>query len=580
MITARIAADFVEEYATLLELSGASPFRVRAYANAVRALETLPSPLDELLAAGTLTEVKGIGDSVAELVAELADTGTAQAYEKLRAATPEGLLDMLRIPGLGPRKIVAIRKALGIETLDALEQACRDGQLATLKGFGSKTQATILKGVEFIRAHEGHCRVDSAHQSAQSLLAVLRPYAQHLAVAGELRRARETVQQLDFVIGTTDAEAAIAAFDAHPDIAEILAPGTGFDLSDSTELAEVSSEGRLSSGLQANLHVVPDEAFSAALHYYTGSEEFRSALCAKATERGLVLDERGLWRGDERIECADEAALFAALGLAYIPPELRENQGEVEAAAADTLPELVTVADIRGILHVHSTYSDGVDSLEAMARAVQERGFEYMGIADHSQAAAYAGGLRVEDVQRQWEEIDRLNEALAPFRIFKGIESDILTDGSLDYDDDLLAQFDFVVASVHSQFNLSRDAMTARIVRAIEHPVATIVGHPTGRLLLDREGYAVDIDSIIEAAARCGVALEINAHPSRLDLDWRHVKKARDHGVQIAVNTDAHSVGGLDHLGYGIGIARKGWLRAADIPNALSREAIAAWFQR
>ena len=563
MITARIAADFVEEYATLLELSGASPFRVRAYANAVRALETLISPLDELLAAGTLTEVKGIGDSVAELVAEFADTGTAQAYEKLRGATPEGLLDMLRIPGLGPRKIVAIRKALDIETLDALEQACRDGQIAALKGFGPKTQANILKGVEFIRAHEGHCRVDSAHQSAQSLLAVLRPYAQHLAVAGELRRARETVQQLDFVISTTDADAATAAFTSHPEITEVLAPGAG----------------RLSNGLQANLHMISDDAFSAALHYYTGSKEHRTALCAKATERGLVLDERGLWRGDERIECADETALFAALGLADIPPELRENQGEVEAAAADTLPELVTVADIRGILHVHSTYSDGVDSLETMARAVQERGFEYMGIADHSQAAAYAGGLRVEEVQRQWEEIDRLNEELAPFRIFKGIESDILSDGSLDYDDDLLAQFDFVVASVHSQFNLSRDAMTARIVRAIEHPATTIVGHPTGRLLLDREGYAVDIEQIIEAAVRCGIALEINAHPSRLDLDWRHVKKARDHGVQIAVNTDAHSVAGLDHLGYGIGIARKGWLRAADIPNALNREAIAAWFQ-
>jgi DNA polymerase (family 10) len=563
MITARIAADFVAEYAILLELSGASPFRVRAYANAVRALETLSSPLDELLAAGTLTKVKGIGDSVAELVAEFADTGTAQAYEKLQAATPEGLLDMLRVPGLGPRKIVAIRKALGIETLDALEQACRNGQLAALKGFGSKTQANILKGVEFIRAHEGHCRVDSAHHSAQSLLAVLRPYAQHLDVAGELRRARETVQRLDFVLSTTDAEAATAAFVSHPDVAEVLAP----------------SAGRLSSGLRANLHVVPDDAFSAALHYYTGSEEHRAALRTKATERGLVLDERGLWRGDERIECADEAALFAALGLAYIPPELRENQGEVAAAAADTLPELVTAADIRGMLHVHSTYSDGTDSLEAMARAVEEHGFEYMGIADHSQAAAYAGGLRVEEVQRQWEEIDRLNEKMAPFRIFKGIESDILSDGSLDYDDDLLAQFDFVVASVHSQFNLSRDAMTTRIVRAIEHPATTIVGHPTGRLLLDREGYAVDIDPIIEAAARGGVALEINAHPSRLDLDWRHVKKARDHGVQIAVNTDAHSVAGLDHLGYGIGIARKGWLRAADIPNALNREAIAAWFQ-
>ena len=298
MITARTAADFVEEYATLLELSGSSPFRVRAYANAVRALETLTSPLDELLAAGTLTEVKGIGDSVAELVAEFADTGTAQAYETLRAATPAGLLDMLRVPGLGPRKINAIRKALGIETLAALEQAGRAGQLAALKGFGPKTQETILKGVEYIRTHEGHCRADTAHQSAQSLLAALRSHAQRLAVTGELRRARETVQQLDFVVSTADADTANATFAVHPDIAEILAPRAG----------------RLSNGLQANLHVVPDDAFPAALHYYTGSEEHRAALRARAAERGLVLDERGLWRDDERIECADEAALFARLG--------------------------------------------------------------------------------------------------------------------------------------------------------------------------------------------------------------------------------------------------------------------------
>lgn len=564
MTTARIAADFVEEYATLLEISGTSPFRVRAYANAVRALETLPAPLDELLAAGTLTEVKGIGDRVAELVAEFADTGTAQAYEKLRAATPEGLLDMLRVPNLGPRKINAIRQALGVESLSALEQACRAGQLAGIKGFGAKTQATILKGVEYIRAHEGHCRVDTAHRSAQRLLAALTPHARQLAVAGPLRRARETVQQLDFVLSTPDEEAATAAFASHPDVAEVLAP----------------TATRLSCGLQANLHVVPNAAFSAALHHYTGNEEHCAAIRAKAAERGLVLNERGLWRGTERIECADEAALFAALRLAYIPPPLRENRGEVEEAAFHTLPKLVTTADIRGLLHLHSTYSDGADSLAAMACAVRERGFEYMGIADHSQTAAYAGGLSVAQVQHQWEEIDRLNESLAPFRIFKGIESDIRGDGSLDYDDDLLARFDFVVVSVHSQFNLSRDAMTARIVRAIEHPAATIVGHPTGRLLLSREGYAVEIESIIRAAARCGVALEINAHPARLDLDWRHVKKACDHGVQISVNTDAHSVAGLAHLRYGVGIARKGWCRAPDVLNTLSREAIAAWFQR
>jgi DNA polymerase (family 10) len=569
MASAKEAAAFVEEYGVLLELSGANTFRVRAYTNAVRALETLAAPLDELLASGTLTEVKGIGKSVTELVAEFAERGTARAYEDLRASVPEGLLDMLRVPGLGTRKITAIRESLGIETLEALEQACREDQLAGLKGFGKRTQENVLEGIEYIRAHQGLFRSDMARESAQPLLDTLRqlPQTQRVEVAGSLRRAKETVKDIDFVLSSDDPEAIAEAFVTHPDVGEVLARG------------ETKSAVRLHSGIQADLRVVSDVEFPYVLHHFTGSKEHNVALRARAQERGLKINEYGLYRGEERLACVDEEAFFAAMNLAYIPPELREGLGEIEAAEKGELPELIKEADIRGMLHVHSTYSDGADTLEAMARSIQERGYQYMGIADHSQAAAYAGGLKVDAVLRQHEEIDQLNQVLAPFRIFKGIESDILTDGSLDYEDEILARFEYIVVSVHSLFNLDRDKMTARIIRAIEHPCTAIVGHLTGRLLLDREGYEVDVDQVIEAAARCGVAIEINAHPARLDIDWRHVKKARDHGVKIAINTDAHSIGGLDNLSYGIGIGRKGWLRAEDVPNALGTEDIAAWFR-
>ncbi len=569
MASAKEAAIFIEEYGVLLELSGANAFRVRAYTNAVRTLEMLETPLDALIAAGTLGEVKGIGKSVGKLVLEFADTGTATAYEELRASVPDGLLDMLRVPGLGPRKIIAIREALGIEDLDALALACGDGKLAELKGFGKKTQENILKGIEYIRAHRGRFRANVARESTQTLFDTLQalPQTQRIEVAGSLRRAKETVKDVDFVVSANEPQVISDAFVAHPAVAEITAQG------------ETKSSVRLNNGMQVDLRVVPDGEFPYILHHFTGSKEHNVALRARAQGQGLKINEYGLYRGEEGVECVDETAFFAAMGLAYIPPELREGLGEIEAAAENALPELLTAADIRGMLHVHSTYSDGADSIEAMALAVRERGYDYLGMADHSQAAAYAGGLNVDAVKRQWDEIARLNEKLAPFRIFKGIESDILGDGSLDYTDDILEQFEYIVVSVHSQFNLDRAKMTARIIRAIEHPCATIVGHLTGRLLLDREGYDVDVDQIIEAAARCGVAIEINAHPARLDIDWRHVKKARDHGVQIAINTDAHSTGGLGNLPYGIGIARKGWLRAKDVLNALDCEAIATWFQ-
>jgi DNA polymerase (family X) len=569
MKTAREIADFLEEYCTLLELSGADSFRLRAYTNAVRIFENLDADLADLIERDALTEIKGVGKSVAALVGEYARTDSAAAYEKLKSEVPQGVLDMLRVPGLGPRKIMAIRSELQIENLEALEQACRDGRLDQLKGFGKKTQENILKGIEYIRRYQDRSRADLARESAEPLLAALRahPATQRVEVAGSLRRRRESVKDIDFVLSSQAPEAAAELFTTHESVGEIVQRG------------QTKSAVRLHNGLQADLRVVADDEFPYILHHFTGSKEHNVELRARAIDLGLKINEYGLFRGEERIDCIDEAAFFKVLGLDYIPPELREGLGEIAAAANGELPELINEQDMRGMLHLHSNYSDGADSIAAMAQAVQQRGYTYMGMSDHSQSAAYAGGLKVDAVRRQWDEIDALNEELAPFHIFKGIESDILGDGSLDYEDDILEQFDFVVASVHSQFNLKREAMTARIIRAIEHPATTIVGHLTGRLLLEREGYDVDIDAIIAAAASARVSIEINAHPARLDMDWRHVKKARDQGVKITVNTDAHRLSGLDYLSYGIGCARKGWLRREDVPNTLELDAFRHYLQ-
>jgi DNA polymerase (family 10) len=567
--TGREVAAFLEEYRVLLELSGADSFRVRAFANAARAFENLQEDLEDLLARDGLTELRGVGRGVAELVEQFARTGTARAYEELREKVPAGLLDMLRVPGLGPKKIIAIRKELGIDTLEDLEQACLQDRLSKLSGFGKKTQENILKGIEHLHQYQGRFRLDVARQSALPLLETLRAHPATLRVelAGSLRRWRETVKDIDLVLSTDDPEAVSRAFAGHASVAQVIAQGP------------TKTSVRLKSGLAADLRVVGDHQFPYVLHHFTGSAEHNVRLRARAQDRGLKINEYGLFRGNELLACADEEEFFRALGLACIPPELREDLGEIEAAEKGELPRLVEEKDIRGLLHVHTTYSDGSDSLEAMALAVKERGYQYLGIADHSQSAAYARGLKADQVRRQHEEIDCLNERLKGFRLFKGIESDILADGSLDYDDRLLESFDFVVASVHSRFNLDRQQMTRRLVRAIEHPATTLVGHPTGRLLLEREGYALDIDAVLAAAAEHRVAIEINAHPSRLDLDWRHLKKAREMGVLLAVNTDAHSIAGLDHLSYGIGMARKGWLRAGDVINTLTTRQIAAYFR-
>lgn len=567
MASNRDIADFIGAYATYMELKGENSFRIRAYSNAARTLEFMEDPVTDLLAAGSLKDVKGIGGSMAALIAEFVDTGTAQAFEEMKASVPPGLMEMLRVQGVGPKKVRQVHEELGLESLEGLEAAAADGSLTQLKGFGAKTVDKILQSIAFLRQNRGLFRLHTADHAARTLCDALTavPQVGRVEIAGHLRRNCELVPRIDLAAHTQDASAVGAAFSGLEPVAETISAQEG------------RVAVRLRNGLEAILHLSSADGFGILLHQLSGADDYLETVGAHAATRGLQLDDRGLSRADKPLEIKDEDAFFAALDLPPIAPELREDGEALQAAAAGSLPPLVESGDMRGMLHVHSTYSDGRDSLAEMAEAVRQRGHTHLGICDHSKTAAYAGGLKEDEILAQHAEIDRLNQGWDDFCIFKGIESDILPDGSLDYDEAVLETFDFTVVSVHSIFNMPQEQMTARIVRAIEHPASTIVGHLTGRLLLEREGYPVDIDAILEAAARCGVAIEINANPFRLDLDWRHVKKARDMGVKLAINTDAHRIEHLDYLGYGVGIGRKGWLRREDVLNTLDATEFAAY---
>ena len=558
--------DFLNRHGALMEIDGANPFRVRAMTNAASAIEELGVDAAALAAEGRLTEIEGIGKGVEELVTEFLHTGSARTHETLKGRIPEGLLDILRIPGLGVRKVRALHEGAGIESVEELERACRDGRLDRLGGFGAKTRENILAAIGRLREFGQSWLLHDASAQAEELCEALRalPATGRAAIAGSLRRCRETVRDIDIVAGSDDPAAVSAAFAGHRTVREVIARGS------------TRTTVRLHSGMQADLRIVSGDRFPALLHHFTGSRDHNVAMRSRALGRGMRLNEYGLFdRSGEAVPCAAEADLFAALELDFIPPELREGLGEVEAAAEGTLPGLIQAADIRGILHVHTTYSDGRDTVAEMAAAVRGRGYSFLGICDHSQSAGYVFGLKPEEVAEQHREIDAVNGIWEDFRVFKGIECDIRRDGSLDYDDGLLAQFDFVVAAVHNGMNLDERAQTARVIRALEHPSTRILAHPEGRILDRRQGWEIDMEAVIEAAADNGVALELNAQPNRLDLDWRWVRKARERGVRIAVNTDAHRIAHLDYIGLGVSMGRKGWLEAADVINTLEADAIA-----
>jgi DNA polymerase (family 10) len=579
-------ARALREIGALLELEGENPFKVRAYEKGAHAVEGLAEDLGALVASGRLLDVPGIGEALARKISDLYRTGTTEVLDRLRSRHPPGTLELLEVPDLGPRKAAALQEALGVASVADLEAACLAGRVRSVKGFGEKTERRILEGIRRMRELAADRRFLLVHALAagDAIVAHLRgsPAALDVAVAGSARRFRETVADLDVVAASRDPAALSARLSSFPLVAETLARG------------ETKTTVRLASGLQVDLRVVPPQDFATLLHHLTGSKAHHTRLRGIARDHGYTLSEWGLHRlpassprpspparaGGERDEegaapdasakvpIESEEALYRALGLAYVPPELREDVGEIEAARDGTLPtDLVRAEDVRGLVHCHTSWSDGRASLEEMARAADALGAEYLTVTDHSRSAAYAGGLDEDRLRRQWDEIARVQERVR-VRLLRGTESDILGDGSLDYPDRILEQLDVVVASVHSRMRMDEAEMTRRLVRCMRLPVFKIWGHALGRLLLDREPFACRVEEVLDALAGRG-AVEVNGDPKRLELEPRWLRQASARGIPVVLSLDAHSVGDLGFLRYAVGVARRGWVRRGDVLNAL-----------
>lgn len=551
-------AEAFEEIANLLEIQGENPFRVRAYRNAARTIAELGEDLSERIERGEeIVGIPGIGKELALKIGQMVITGRITQLEELRQTMPAGLLEMLRIPGLGPKRVKTFYHELNITDVNQLAEAARAKKIRELPGMGEKLEASILKAIEARRVEGKRFRRASVTPYADSLLNHLRAVrgVKQIELAGSYRRARETVGDLDVLIEAADSTAAMDAFTTYDEVQEILMKG------------ETKSSVVLRSGIQVDLRVVPAESFGSALQYFTGSKEHNIATRKIAQAKGLKVSEYGVFRGEESIAGRIEKEVYAALGLACPPPEIRENRGEVELAATGAFPKLIEVGDIRGDLHNHTKASDGANTLEEMAAAAQALGYEYLAICDHSKRLTVANGLDEKRLAKQIKEIDKLNEGFAGFRLLKGTECDILEDGSLDLDDAILAELDLVVVSVHSKFNLSREKQTERVLRALDNKYASILAHPTGRLILEREPYDIDIARVIEHAKQRGCFLELNANPMRLDLNDVHCQMAKNAGVLISIDVDGHHTRDLGNLTYGIGQARRGWLEKKDVLN-------------
>ena len=559
-------AELFADIALWLEMKGDNPFKIRAYETAARIFEQLDEDPALLAHTGKLEEIPGVGKAIAAKALEFFDTGRIAYHDELKASIPEVLFELVKVPGLGSKKALAIYEKLGVQSLGELEYACKENRLVELPGFGAKTQAKILAGIESLRHFQGRFLISVARPVAQDIVAVLGkiPGVTDVAVAGSLRRHRETIGDIDIVVGARESAPIMQAVLDLPELFTVIAQGP------------TKTSITLKNGLNVDVRLVAPEEFPCTLHHFTGSKEHNVALRGLARDLGLKINEYGVERSDGSLAVIeDEAGLYRLLGLDYIEPELREGGGEIQAAKEKRLPVLVKENQIRGAFHVHTRASDGRASVREMAAAAQKLGWSYLGIADHSRSAFYAGGLKDDAVREQRLEIDDYNAAHPDFRVFAGIESDILPDGSLDYSEEVLSRFDFVIGSVHSSFSMGERAMTERIVKAMHSPFLTMLGHPTGRLLLARDGYEVDLNEIILAAAKTRTIIEINASPYRLDLDWRWCRQAKEAGVLLAINPDAHSPEELSVVSYGVGIARKGWLEAGDILN--TRDSSAAW---
>jgi DNA polymerase (family X) len=562
-------AAVLEEIALLLDLAGENPFKVRAYQAGARTVLTFPGDLDEARRSGELARVKGIGKSLAGVIGELLSGGEAALHRELKGKIPPGLLNLLQVPGLGPKKARVLFDELHITSLGELEYACRENRLAALPGFGAKSQDKIKAGLAGLQRYAGLFRLGDLLPLAESLAAAWRnlPGLLRIEVAGPVRRRLEVADAVDLVAATGHPEQVLGA------LGKIL----GEEL---TETAPGQAAATLPQGVPLRLALAAPEAFGAAWLAATGNRGHFQALQDLAREHHLDLRPDGLWDGSRLQPSREEADLYRRLGLPWIPPELREARGEIEAGQEHRLPRLIAPEDIRGCFHVHSYYSDGVNSLEELIAGARQRGWSYLGISDHSQSAYYAGGLKPPDLERQRVEVDSLRRANPDFTLFWGVESDILADGSLDYPEEILGGFDFVIASIHSQFTLPQEAMTQRILAALGNPLCTMLGHASGRLLLAREAYAHDLEAILKFAGARQVIMEINASPYRLDLDWRWLRRARELGILISINPDAHSLEGLDDVNYGVSTARKGWLAPEDVLNTYPPAEVAQILRR
>jgi len=572
-MNAQEIAGALEEMAEIMEITGENPFKIRAYHNAAHVVDGLTN-LDHLVADEELVKVPGIGKALAEHIAALYKKGHFPEYVQLRKSVPAGVLDMLRIPGVGPKKVKVIWKDMEITSISLLKLACERGGLAKIKGFGEKTAQKILQGIQFIQQHQDQHLYSDALAVAAPILAFLKkhPKVKRVELGGSLRRCKEVVKDIDLVASSSDAKKVMADFVKMPGVESVINHG------------DTKSSVIIKPGIQVDCRVVSDKEFPYALHHFTGSKEHNVALRTRAKAAGYKISEYGLFKegkgGETLIPCKDETEFFKKLGLEYIPPEMRENMGEIEAAEKDKLPKLIELKDLTGFFHCHTTASDGKATLDEMVAGAKARGYGYIGISDHSQSAVYAGGLKPAELKKQWAEIDAINKKQKAIYVFKGTESDIHVDGALDYPDAILKNFDFVVASIHGNFNQDMKTATARVCKAISHPACRILGHPTGRLLLAREGLPLDFEQVIDCAVKHDVAIEINANPHRLDMDWRHSFYAHKKRLKIVISPDAHSVAGIDDLQYGINVARKGWWTKADVINTWPLEKVKAWLKR
>ena len=564
-------ADIFNKVANLLDIEGANPFRVRAYRNAARTLSSLPRNVSDMIAENhDLTNLAGIGKDLAGKIKEIVETGSLSQLEEIESKTPAELNRLMKISGLGPKRVKALHRNLGISGLKELREAAEKEKIRKLDGFGPKTEQAILEDLERMGGQKERIKLPEAEQRAGPLLAYLKKVngLREIIVAGSFRRRKETVGDLDILVTCKKGSRVMDRFAGYEDVRKVISKG------------KTRSSVVLRSGLQVDLRVLPQVSYGAALHYFTGSKSHNIAVRKLAVKKGLKINEYGVFKKDKRIAGKTEKEVYDTVKLAFIEPELRENRGEVEAARQGRLPDLIKVEDLRGDLHAHTKETDGHNSLEEMAKAAKDRGYEYIAITDHSKKVAMAKGLDAGRLKKQIKEIDRLNEKLDGIIVLKGIEVDILKDGTLDLPDEILKELDLTVCSVHYNRNLSKNKQTERIIRAMDNPYFNILGHPTGRLINERDPYEIDLEKIMEAARDRGCFLEINAHPDRLDLPARYCKMARDMDLKVAISTDAHSLADLDFVRFGIYQARRGWLEAKDVLNTRSWKQLKKMLQR